>query len=140
MAPNSECKVYAYRLYDVQPSAILCLKYDEKTQFLAVSRENGSIEIWRHYENRCWDQFGFIPAEPEERRVDNLEWTKYGHLLSTGIDGLINQYDIKTLMVSLYKFVFCKRMIEKTNSSFPDRFIFVKISKALEFSPKKTRI
>ena len=100
MAPNSECKVYAYRLYDVQPSAILCLKYDEKTQFLAVSRENGSIEIWRHYENRCWDQFGFIPAEPEERRVDNLEWTKYGHLLSTGIDGLINQYDIKTLMVS----------------------------------------
>jgi len=98
MASNSECKVYSYRLYDVQPSAILCLKYDEKTQFLAVSRENGSIEIWRHYENRCWDQFGFIPAEPEERRVDNLEWTKYGHLLSTGIDGLINQYDIKTLM------------------------------------------
>ena len=101
MASNSECKVYSYRLYDVQPSAILCLKYDEKTQFLAVSRENGSIEIWRHYENRCWDQFGFIPAEPEERRVDNLEWTKYGHLLSTGIDGLISQYDIKTLMVRL---------------------------------------
>ena len=119
MASNSECKVYSYRLYDVQPSAILCLKYDEKTQFLAVSRENGSIEIWRHYENRCWDQFGFIPAEPEERRVDNLEWTKYGHLLSTGIDGLISQYDIKTLMVSLsitkkwLWFVFYKKFIQR---------------------------
>jgi len=94
----SECRVHRYGVYDVQPSAVTCIRYNGELGCLAVARVNGSIEIWKYFENRCWDQFGFIPAD-EERPIDTLEWTKYGKLISSGIDGSITQYDIDKAMV-----------------------------------------
>ena len=76
------------------------LQFNPLKRCLAVARQNGSIELWRHYEQRCWDQFGFIPGDTDERPIDTLEWTKSNWLLSAGIDGQITQYDIKTCMVS----------------------------------------
>ena len=52
------------------------------------------------HEQRCWDQFGYIPGDADERPIDTLEWTKHNYLLSAGIDGQITQYDINTCMVS----------------------------------------
>jgi len=96
MSSDAECRIFRYSVYDVQPSAITCMRYSEAKRCLAVARANGAIELWRHYEQRCWDQFGYIPGDPEERPIDALEWTKYNYLLSAGIDGQITQYNIDT--------------------------------------------
>ena len=97
----TECRVHRYAIYDVQPSAVTCLRYNKQLSCLALSRGNGSIEIWKHYKDRCWDQFGFIPFD-EDRPIDTLEWTKYGQLISSGIDGSITQYDVSKCMVRFY--------------------------------------
>ena len=47
---DAECRIFRYSVYDVQPSAITCMRYSEAKRCLAVARANGAIELWRHYE------------------------------------------------------------------------------------------
>ena len=50
MSSDAECRIFRYSVYDVQPSAITCMRYSEAKRCLAVARANGAIELWRHYE------------------------------------------------------------------------------------------
>ena len=40
---SPECRIYRYGLYDVQPSAVTCMRYNAKLACLAVARANGAI-------------------------------------------------------------------------------------------------
>ena len=88
---ESSIRVHRCAVYAENPSSVQVMRYDEESSRLAVARQNGTIEIWSQYERRCWDQQGCIPPD-EDRPIDVLEWTKYGYLISGGINGAITQY------------------------------------------------
>ena len=71
----------------------------------------------------CKTKKGYIPGD-EDRPIDVLEWTQYGHLLSGGINGAITQYSATLFTVSFQNFKFgpfcfkCLRVRDKSESAY----------------------
>ncbi|XP_013420051.1 U3 small nucleolar RNA-associated protein 4 homolog [Lingula anatina] len=88
-----EFLVHHVRLFDFVPKAIHCLASDEDTQRLALSRSDGSVEIWSVKDN--WFQEKIIPGQ-DDRSVEALVWCQQ-RLFSGGLQGDITEYDLMQL-------------------------------------------
>ncbi|XP_074661710.1 U3 small nucleolar RNA-associated protein 4 homolog [Tubulanus polymorphus] len=89
----AEFKVHQVRFFEYTPHAIHCLAYDENKKRIALSRSNGSIEIWSIPDN--WFLQKVIPS-CEGRSVEALVWSA-GRLFSAGLQGEIIEYDLMKL-------------------------------------------
>lgn len=87
-----EFRVHHIRFFDYQPEAIHCLAYEEEFQRLAVSRSDGSIEIWNQQENFLLEKL--LPPN-ENRSVEAVVWCGK-RLFSAGLHGDLHEYDLLT--------------------------------------------
>ncbi|XP_076471280.1 LOW QUALITY PROTEIN: U3 small nucleolar RNA-associated protein 4 homolog [Babylonia areolata] len=88
-------KVHRVRFFEYTPLAVNCLAYDKTTQRLALSRSDGSIEIWSKPDN--WFQEKVI-AVSEERSVEGIVWMN-SRLFSVGLDSNAVEYDLVSLCI-----------------------------------------
>ncbi|KAK7505273.1 hypothetical protein BaRGS_00003435 [Batillaria attramentaria] len=90
-----EFKVHHVRFFEYTPQAINSLAYEKSTQRLAVSRSDGSIEIWSKADN--WYQEKVIPGT-EGHSVEALVWLGT-RLFSGGLDSNVTEYDLVSLQM-----------------------------------------
>ncbi|CAL4191113.1 unnamed protein product, partial [Meganyctiphanes norvegica] len=89
----TEYFIHNVRFYDHEPKAIHCMAYEESAERLALSRADGSIEIWNcSYRPYLYHVIG----GNEESSVEALIWC-HGRLFSAGLHGFILEYDLGTL-------------------------------------------
>ncbi|KAI0227127.1 U3 small nucleolar RNA-associated protein 4 [Lamellibrachia satsuma] len=88
-----EFRVHRVRFFQYQPNAVHCLAYDNAFQKLALSRSNGSVEIWSAKDN--WYQEKIIPPT-DGGSVEALLWWE-GRLFSAGLHGNLQEYNLRTL-------------------------------------------
>ncbi|KAL7733553.1 hypothetical protein ACLKA6_005022 [Drosophila palustris] len=85
--------VHSVRFYTIKPRAVVSLAHSKVLKCLALSREDGSIELWdmRHapYLNRV------IQLTPETA-VEDLAWSGQ-RLFSVGLSGKLIEWDLDTL-------------------------------------------
>uniref|UniRef100_A0A1B6CBI0 Anaphase-promoting complex subunit 4-like WD40 domain-containing protein n=2 Tax=Clastoptera arizonana TaxID=38151 RepID=A0A1B6CBI0_9HEMI len=91
MAPH---QVHNIRFYNLEPRAIHCMAYENDLKKLALSRSDNSIEIW----NLCYTPHieRTILGE-QERTVESIVWCD-DRLFSAGLNGMIVEYDLFTLL------------------------------------------
>ncbi|KAM8710953.1 hypothetical protein ACLKA7_017566 [Drosophila subpalustris] len=85
--------VHNVRFYTIKPRAVVSLAYTHALKCLALSREDGAIELWdmKHapYLNRV------IQLTPETA-VEDLAWSGQ-RLFSVGLSGKLIEWDLNTL-------------------------------------------
>ncbi|XP_077982940.1 U3 small nucleolar RNA-associated protein 4 homolog [Glandiceps talaboti] len=86
-------RVHLVRFFNFTPKAIHCLAHEESSNRLAVSRSDGSIEIWSINDN--WYHEKTIPG-CASRSVEALLWVN-SRLFSAGLHGDITEYDLKKI-------------------------------------------
>ncbi|KAK4308157.1 hypothetical protein Pmani_020125 [Petrolisthes manimaculis] len=88
----AEYKLHNVRFYDFEPKSIQCMSYEEKSCRLALSRADGSIEIWN-----CQDKPFLQKVLPggEESSVEGVAWCGE-RLFSAGLQGFILEHDLVT--------------------------------------------
>jgi U3 small nucleolar RNA-associated protein 4 len=87
--------IHAVRFFKPKAKAAHTLIYSEIHQFLAISREDGTIEIWNFkIPSSPFLQFS-IPANGSEldRSIEALAFVPDGRLFSTGLHGFVFQHD-----------------------------------------------
>lgn len=82
--------VHNVRFYDFEPQAIQCMAYEDASSRLALSRADGSVEIW-NCQNRPFVQL-VLPGGVDSS-VEALVWCK-GRLFSAGLHGYILEYNL----------------------------------------------
>lgn len=85
-----EFKVHYIKFFEYLPKAIHCLAYDEVSDRLALSRSDGSIEIWSLPDK--WYQEKIIHGS-NGQSVEALVWSD-GRLFSAGLHGYVHEYDL----------------------------------------------
>ncbi|PSN57688.1 hypothetical protein C0J52_00311 [Blattella germanica] len=88
-------RVHNVRFYNLEPRAIHCLAYERGLRKLALSRSDGSIEIWDLSHTPHLERT--IPARVNYS-VECLTWCKK-RLFSAGLQGSVTEYDIQKLTV-----------------------------------------
>lgn len=91
-----EFRVHHIRFFDYLPKAIHCMCYEKKSQKLALSRSDGSIEIWSVKDK--WFQEKVI------RGVESVEavcWQN-NRLFSAGLDGNVVEHDLLRLCPKIF--------------------------------------
>ncbi|KAJ8041724.1 U3 small nucleolar RNA-associated protein 4-like [Holothuria leucospilota] len=102
------------------PSGIQCIAHDHHNQYLAVGRNDSSIDLWKTGSNWYHQKVSRPKAGPhsldrpdcvltamyqksnqtipgsEQRNVNSLAWVK-GRLFSAGLQGNITEYDLVKL-------------------------------------------
>ncbi|KAG5315019.1 UTP4 protein, partial [Acromyrmex insinuator] len=92
MASN---RIHNIRFYNLEPKSVTCLCHELKTKKLALARSNNSIEIW-NVENAPFIECTI--AGHAENSVESILWID-SRLFSTGLQGVVIEYDLKTLSV-----------------------------------------
>ena len=91
----STCKIHNIRFYNLEPRSVTCLSYEPKTRKLALARNDNSIEVW-NVGNAPFVECT-IAGHPENS-VENILWIG-PRLFSTGLHGMIVEYDLTTLSI-----------------------------------------
>lgn len=86
--------VHSIRFYEIEPRAIHCMSYEPSQKKIALSRSDNSIEIWDMSYTPHIDRV--IMGQPE-RSVESLLWCN-GRLFSSGLTGMVVEYDLLTLV------------------------------------------
>ncbi|KAL5021741.1 hypothetical protein ScPMuIL_000896 [Solemya velum] len=86
-------RVHHIRFFEVVPKPINCLTYEPHTEKIALSRSDGSIEIWSVCDN--WFQEKIILAVPDHS-VEALVW-QGTQLYSAGLTGHVTKYSLNQL-------------------------------------------
>lgn len=102
--PGSEClavgmgefKVHRVRFFNYVPSGIRCVAYNNQSNRLAVSRTDGTVEIYNLSAN--YFQEKFFPGH-ESRGTEALCWAEGQRLFSAGLNGEILEYDLQALNI-----------------------------------------
>lgn len=66
-----EFKVHRVRFFDYVPSGVRCMAYSEKTEKLAVARNDGSVDIYNFPDN--YYQEKIIPGD-DKRSTESICW------------------------------------------------------------------
>ena len=87
-------KIHVVRFYKPKPKAGHTCAYSEERKLLAVSRENGSIEIYNFSNpNAPLLQTSIPPGGSElDRSVEALAFVPDGRLFSVGLHGFVFQH------------------------------------------------
>lgn len=88
-----EFRVHHIRFFEYQPKAIHCISYNEETDRLAISRSDGTLELWSISDS--WYQEKVIPGI-EGKSVEALCW-QGPRLFTAGLDGYVTEYDLLRL-------------------------------------------
>ncbi|XP_043260482.1 U3 small nucleolar RNA-associated protein 4 homolog [Colletes gigas] len=91
----STCKIHNIRFYNLEPRSVTCLSYESKTRKLALSRNDNSIEVW-NVGNAPFVEC--IIAGHPENSIESILWIG-SRLFSTGLHGMIAEYDLTTLSI-----------------------------------------
>ncbi|XP_014384646.1 PREDICTED: cirhin isoform X4 [Myotis brandtii] len=91
-----EFKVHRVRFFNYVPSGIRCVAYNNQSNRLAVSRTDGTVEIYNLSAN--YFQEKFFPGH-ESRATEALCWAKGQRLFSAGLNGEIIEYDLQALNI-----------------------------------------
>lgn len=89
----STCKIHNFKLYNLEPKAIICLTYEPKNTRLALCRNDNSIEIWNVNDAPFLERT--IVGHPESS-VETVLWVNK-RLFSTGLIGMVIEYDLGSL-------------------------------------------
>ncbi|XP_046433758.1 U3 small nucleolar RNA-associated protein 4 homolog [Neodiprion fabricii] len=89
----STCKIHNFKLYNLEPKAIICLCYEPKHGHLVLCRSDNSIEIWNVKEAPFLERTIF--GHPESS-VETVLWVS-NRLFSTGLVGMVIEYDLGSL-------------------------------------------
>ncbi|XP_069113108.1 U3 small nucleolar RNA-associated protein 4 homolog [Argopecten irradians] len=88
-----EFRVHHIRFFEYQPKAIHCIAYNKETEKLAVSRSDGTLELWSSRDH--WFQEKVIPGV-EGKSIEALCW-QGERLFTAGLDGYITEFDLLRL-------------------------------------------
>ncbi|KAF5919556.1 hypothetical protein HPG69_000155 [Diceros bicornis minor] len=91
-----EFTVHRVRFFNYVPSGIRCVAYNNQSNRLAVSRTDGTVEIYNLSAN--YFQEKFFPGH-ESRATEALCWAKGQRLFSAGLNGEIIEYDLQALNI-----------------------------------------
>lgn len=91
----AEFTIHNVRFYDFEPKAIQCMAFEDETSRLALSRADGSIEIW-NCKHRPFMQL-VLPAD-SEASIEGLSWCD-GRLFSVGLHGFVLEHDLSLCTV-----------------------------------------
>jgi len=98
VSSGQRTKVHRLRFLKQALHPVRCLKWDADSKRLAVSRSEGSIEIWRFHadptraiNNACWFVERRVPGALS-RKVETLVWCR-GRLFAAGTSGLLLEFD-----------------------------------------------
>uniref|UniRef100_A0A8C6D188 UTP4 small subunit processome component n=1 Tax=Moschus moschiferus TaxID=68415 RepID=A0A8C6D188_MOSMO len=91
-----EFNVHRVRFFNYVPSGIRCVAYNNQSNRLAVSRTDGTVEIYNLSAN--YFQEKFFPGH-ESRATEALCWAKGQRLFSAGLNGEIIEYDLQALTI-----------------------------------------
>ncbi|ELW50370.1 Cirhin [Tupaia chinensis] len=91
-----EFKVHRVRFFNYVPSGIRCVAYNNQSNRLAVSRTDGTVEIYNLSAN--YFQEKFFPGH-ESRATEALCWAEGQRLFSAGLNGEIVEYDLQALNI-----------------------------------------
>lgn len=91
----TEYKVHRARFVDFIPEAVNCLAFEDcsSNPRLAVSRQDGTIEIWS--QTGLWTVDFVIPSQLG-RSIESLTWCNH-KLFSAGLEGEITEWDLEKL-------------------------------------------
>ncbi|KAG9474965.1 hypothetical protein GDO78_003435, partial [Eleutherodactylus coqui] len=78
------------------PVSVRCISYSERTERLAVARNNGSVEVYNFSAN--YYQEKIIPGD-DRRSTESICWAGEERLFSAGLNGEIIEYDLEKLCV-----------------------------------------
>ncbi|XP_053402678.1 U3 small nucleolar RNA-associated protein 4 homolog [Mercenaria mercenaria] len=90
-----EFRVHHVRFFEWTPKSIQCMSYSSPNQKLALSRCDGSIELWSVRDG--WYQEEVIPGV-EDQSIEDLVW-QGTRLFSAGLDGHIREVDLVRLNI-----------------------------------------
>uniref|UniRef100_A0A2K6AFM2 UTP4 small subunit processome component n=1 Tax=Mandrillus leucophaeus TaxID=9568 RepID=A0A2K6AFM2_MANLE len=91
-----EFKVHRVRFFNYVPSGIRCVAYNNRSNRLAVSRTDGTVEVYNLSAN--YFQEKFFPGH-ESRATEALCWAEGQRLFSAGLNGEIMEYDLQALNI-----------------------------------------
>ncbi|KAB0796828.1 hypothetical protein PPYR_10889 [Photinus pyralis] len=90
----ANCKIHNVRFYKPKPEAIYCMTFHATAKKLALSRADGTIEIWNLNHVPCIERT--IIATVDNLSIEALTWCG-DSLFSVGLNGLLIEYDLLTL-------------------------------------------
>ncbi|GAB5582416.1 U3 small nucleolar RNA-associated protein 4 homolog [Prionailurus iriomotensis] len=102
-----EFKVHRVRFFNYVPSGIRCVAYNNQSNRLAVSRTDGTVEIYnlsanyfqeKGLEDKSWEKETNCIGH-ESRATEALCWAKGQRLFSGGLNGEIIEYDLQALNI-----------------------------------------
>ena len=87
-------KIHTVRFYKPKPKAIHCLTYHAKQRLLALSRENGQIDIYNfaNPSSPLLQQSIVSKGEEFDRSIEALAFVPDGRLFSVGLQGFVFQH------------------------------------------------
>ncbi|ESO82660.1 hypothetical protein LOTGIDRAFT_229732 [Lottia gigantea] len=88
-----EFRVHHVRFFEYQPKTVHCLAYEKSTKQLAVSRSDGTIEIW--LPDSDWLHLKTIPGGCD-KSVEAIVW-EGRRLFTAGLDGEVTEYNLLAL-------------------------------------------
>ncbi|XP_042239160.1 U3 small nucleolar RNA-associated protein 4 homolog [Homarus americanus] len=89
-----EYTIHNVRFYDFEPKAIQCMTYEDETNRLALSRADGTVEIWNcNCQSRPFLEL--VIYGDDGCSVEALVWCR-GRLFSAGLHGFALEYDLTT--------------------------------------------
>ncbi|EDV95711.1 U3 small nucleolar RNA-associated protein 4 homolog [Drosophila grimshawi] len=91
--PDGTALVHNVRFYTIKPRAIVCLAYSKVLKCLALSREDGSIELWDMNYAPYLDRVIQLTSEAQ---VECLAWAGK-RLFSVDLNGKLIEWDLNKL-------------------------------------------
>lgn len=91
MKTNDNCHIHNVRFYKPKPEAVCCLSLCNKTNKLALSRLDASLELWNITNAPFIERI--IPSSIENYSIESLAWYNK-RLFSVGLHGFIVEYDL----------------------------------------------
>ncbi|KAL4234748.1 U3 small nucleolar RNA-associated protein 4 [Mactra antiquata] len=92
-----EFRVHHVRFFEWTPKSVQCMSYNPSLKKLALSRGDGSLELWNVAEG--WYQEEVIPGM-KDQSIEDLVWQDQ-RLFSAGLDGNICEHDLTKLQIKV---------------------------------------